>query len=109
MRKVLIATIALFAMTVSVEAQQRRDHRHGYQPQHRQHFQQRNHYRPPQGHHRSHNRGHNAAPWIAGAIGLGLLGALTYDQWGRPVQPRCWNEYIGVDRYGRQVHQQVCN
>jgi hypothetical protein len=34
---------------------------------------------------------------------------LTYDQWGRPVQPRCWNEYIGVDRYGRQVHRQVCN
>ena len=109
MRKIIIASIALLAMSVPVEAQHRRDHHHGYQPQHRQHFQQRNHYRPPAGHHRSHNRSHNAAPWIAGVIGLGILGALTYDQWGRPVQPRCWNEYIGVDRHGRQVYRQVCN
>ena len=108
MRKIIIASIALLAMSVPVEAQHRRDHHHGYQP-HRQQFHQRNHYQPPRGHHRSHNRGHNAAPWIAGAIGLGILGALTYDQWGRPMQPRCWNEYIGVDRSGRQVYQQVCN
>ena len=108
MRKILIASFALIAMTVSVEAQHRQDHRNGYKP-HRQQFQQRNNYRPPVGHHRSHNRRHNPAPWIAGALGLGILGALTYDQWGRPVQPRCWNEYVGVDRHDRQVYQQVCN
>jgi hypothetical protein len=25
------------------------------------------------------------------------------------MQPRCWNEYVGVDRRGRQVYQEVCN
>ena len=92
MRKLLLASFALLGMTVVAEAQ----HRH-----------YRNHYHPPARQH-YHPPRYNAAPWIAGAIGLGVLGALTYDAWGNPYRPFCWNEYIGLDRYGQQVYRQRC-
>lgn len=50
--------------------------------------------------HRHHAppRHHNAAPWVAGGLALGVLGAMVYSQ-----RPRCWEEPI-VDRFGRQVY-----
>ena len=84
MRKVLIATAALLVMTTAATAQ---------------HYQRR--YNPPPKPHR-----HNIAPWVAGGLALGVLGALTYDQWGRPV--RCWDELVGYDRYGREVWERYC-
>lgn len=54
---------------------------------------------------RHHSHQPNVLPWVAGAIGLGVLGALTYD---RPVR-RCWNEYVGDDYRGRPVYERICN
>jgi len=100
MRKIVLASVALLAMTTISEAQNRhRHHHHGYHHGYHHRPPMRQHYHPPR---------YNAAPWIAGAIGLGVLGALTYDAWGRPYRPVCYNEYIGLDRYGNQVYQQRC-
>lgn len=82
MRKLLVA-LSLIAMTTSAVAQ----HRHDYNRR----------YNPPQHH---HNRGIN--PWVAGAIGLGVLGAGTYYYNQRRI---CWNEPV-MDPYGRQVYDQ---
>ena len=62
---------------------------------------------PPQQHYRGHNGG-NAAPWIAGAIGLGLLGAIIANQPERPAYG-CWNEMVGYDRWGNEVWKRYCN
>ena len=53
---------------------------------------------PPQHHHH-----HNVAPWVAGAIGLGILGggAYYYNNYGR----QCWDEPV-IDRFGYQVYDQ---
>jgi hypothetical protein len=65
------------------------------------------HRRIPQPHRRPYeHRGHGAAPWIAGAIGLGVLGAIIANQ---PPRPTCWNEMVGYDRFGREVWQRVCS
>ena len=58
------------------------------------------HHGPP----RYHTHRPNVLPWVAGAIGLGVLGALTYEH-----RRECWNEYIGEDRYGRSLYERVCN
>jgi hypothetical protein len=87
MRSILIA-ISVLAMTGSALADPVYRHR-----------------TPPRHHHQ-----HNVMPWVAGAIGLGVLGALTYDQWGRPVRRReCWDEYVGYDYRGRPMYERVCN
>lgn len=64
---------------------------------------------PPRVQH--HHRGIN--PWVAGAIGLGVLGAGSYYYYN---QRRCWNEpmldYYGrqvYDAYGRQLVQRYCD
>ena len=88
MRRMFVASIALLGMMTVAEAQNY--HRHRYNPPPRQH------------HHR------NVAPWVAGGLALGILGAMTYDAWGRPVQPRCWDEMLGYDRYGRVVWERYC-
>jgi len=41
---------------------------------------------------------------VAGAIGLGVLGAGAYY-----YNRRCWDEMIGYDRWGREVWQRYCN
>lgn len=94
MRRMFVASIALLGMMTVAEAQNY--HRHRYNPPPRYH--QHNH-RPKQ---------HNVMPWVAGGLALGLLGAMTYDAWGRPVQPRCWDEMLGYDRYGREVWERYC-
>lgn len=55
---------------------------------------------------------HNTAPWVAGAIGLGILGAGAYYY---NQNRRCWNEPVVdmygrqlVDRYGNLLFQSVC-
>jgi len=71
------------------------------------------HYGQQSGHYYGHGVGHgvgqryghnSAAPWVAGAIGLGILGIIIASQ------PKdCWQEFIGYDRYGRRVYQEICN
>jgi multisubunit Na+/H+ antiporter MnhB subunit len=93
MRKVIIALCALLITTPAFAEWRRNQH---YQPQRQQHH--------------DHRRGIN--PWVAGAIGLGVLGAGAYYY----NQRQCWNEYV-VDIYGRQLYdrygqplvQTVCN
>jgi multisubunit Na+/H+ antiporter MnhB subunit len=57
-------------------------------------------YIPPAPQHH-HHRGIN--PWVAGAIGLGVLGAGTYyyNNYGR----QCWDEPV-MDRFGYQLYDQ---
>ena len=59
-------------------------------------------------------RHHGINPWVAGAIGLGILGggAYYYNNYGR----RCWNEaiidrfgYPVYDEYGRQMVRRICD
>jgi hypothetical protein len=88
MRKLLLASVALIGMTVVAEAQNHHRHRYNHTP-------------------RQHHRHHNVAPWVAGGLALGILGAMTYDAWGRPTR-QCWDEMIGYDRYGREVYQRYC-
>jgi hypothetical protein len=91
MRKLLIAAMAVLIATPAL-ADWRRERRH---------------YQPPQRHH--HQR--NIAPWVAGGLALGALGAYALT---RPS--RCWEEPI-VDDYGRQLYnrygqplfQRLCN
>ena len=59
-------------------------------------------------------RQHNTAPWVAGAIGLGILGAGAYLY--NQNQQRCWNEPVldsygrrMTDRYGNLLFETVCN
>ena len=61
-----------------------------------------------QGHHRHHNHGHhhyrpNYAPWIAGAVGLGIMGAIIANQ-----HPTCRDRVVGQDHYGNMIVQRYC-
>ena len=82
MRKLLI-TLFLLSATATAMA----DSRHYYR-------------QPP-------HRSHNAAPWVAGIVGLGILGAIASQQYQSPRRS-CWDEVIGYDRYGREVWQRYC-
>lgn len=90
MIKVLLAsTLILLATTVGVNA----GPRHGY---HSGHYH---------GHHHGHYRhGRNYAPYIAGAVALGVLGAVTYDYYGR----RCFNKIVGYDQDGDPIVRKIC-
>jgi hypothetical protein len=94
MRKLAIglSIVALLASTLPVFAQQ---HRHGYRPQQR-------HYVAPRPVPRHYNH-RKYAPWVAGAIGLGVLGSMYYYN-----NRQCWDEMIGYDRYGREVFERYC-
>jgi multisubunit Na+/H+ antiporter MnhB subunit len=83
MRKVIITLCALMVATPALADWRRNQH---YQPQRQQH-------------HYEHRHRGGINPWIAGAIGLGVLGAGAYYY----NQRQCWNEYV-VDMYGRQVY-----
>ena len=89
MRSILVLVLTLGMMSTAMA-----DYRH--------------HRAPPS---RSHSR---INPWVAGAIGLGVVGAGTYYYQNRVR--RCWDEYVVdyygrqvYDRYGRPVFQSVCN
>jgi hypothetical protein len=58
-------------------------------------------YQPPPRHH----GGGNAGAWVAGAVGLGLLGAIIANE----SRPRCTEELIGYDRFGNEVWKRYCN
>lgn len=55
------------------------------------------------GYHHGYHR-HNYGAWAAGAIGLGILGAIVYDQYGR----RCYNQIVGYDQFNNPVTRTVC-
>ena len=96
MRKLAIglSVVALLASTLPVFAQQH--HRHGYRPQQHRYVAP----RPAPRHYHNHR---NYAPWVAGAIGLGVLGSMYYYN-----NRQCWDEMIGYDRYGREVFERYC-
>jgi len=54
------------------------------------------------------HRQHSIMPWVAGAVGLGVLGAIIANQPERPVSG-CWNEMVGYDRWGNEVWKRYCN
>ena len=54
--------------------------------------------------HRGHNHNFNPAPFIAGAIGMAIVGGILYDQYGR----RCQRQVVYYDVYGNPVVQTVC-
>jgi hypothetical protein len=90
MRK-LITTLSIATMMLAstpVLAQHR--HNHGYRA-------------PPPRHHVVPRHRNNYAPWVAGAIGLGVLGSMYYYN-----NRQCWDEFIGYDRYGREVFERYC-
>lgn len=62
----------------------------------------RRHNPPPRQYHHQH-RGIN--PWVAGALGLGILGAGSYYYYNNR---QCWDEMVGYDVYGREVWQRRC-
>ena len=78
MKKYLVAATMLVALAGQANAW---DHRR--------------HNPPPRHHHYGIN------PWVAGALGLGILGAGTYLYNNR----QCWDEPV-VDRFGYQVFDQ---
>jgi len=94
MRKAIIALVMLAIATPAVA-----QHRH------------QDNLRAPVRQQQHHN--HRINPWVAGAVGLGVLGAGAYYYNQRRV---CWEEAI-VDAYGRQIYnrygqplvQTVCN
>ena len=86
MRKLLIAFSVLALTSTAVSAQ----HRHHVAPRYH------------------HGHSHGISPWVAGAVGLGILGAgvaagtYYYDR-------RCWREHVGYDQWGCALYQRVCN
>jgi hypothetical protein len=56
------------------------------------------------GHHHGHGFRHTPAPYIAGALGLAIIGSIIYDQYGR----RCYRQVIGHDSWGDPVTRRIC-
>ena len=86
--KVVAATALALTIATSAVADQRRYDQRRYYSQH-----QSRHY---------HNG--NAGAWIAGAVGLGILGAIIASE----SQQQCWDEMIGYDPYGREIWRTYC-
>ena len=90
MKKLIALTLTATMLTVTAA---QADYRHRapaprYQPQH---------------HHQ-----HRGTPnWVAPVIGGLLLGGAVYGA-HRYYQPSCWTEFVGYDRYGREVYQEFC-
>jgi hypothetical protein len=55
-------------------------------------------------HHHHHHRRNNVVPYIAGGLGLAILGGIIYDQYGR----KCYKQIIGYDSWGDPVTRKVC-
>lgn len=90
MKTLLVGLVISMFLITPVSAQGRN---HGY----RGNFHNHNH------HHR-HHRKNNLVPYIAGGIGLAILGGIVYDQYGR----KCYKQIIGYDSWGEPVTRRVC-
>lgn len=87
MKKILIAGMIVLATTATSFAQ----HRHHFGARHSHH----------------HGHRHGISPWVAGAVGLGILGAGIAA--GSYYYNRvCWREHVGYDAWGRYVYRRVC-
>ena len=54
-----------------------------------------------------HHHGHGINPWVAGVVGLGILGAGVAA--GSYYYNRvCWREHVGYDAWGRPVYRRIC-
>ena len=86
--KYIIAVGVLMLTTVAASA----DHRH-----HRHHRHHHFH-----GHHHHHKPNYGA--YVAGALALGIAGAVIYDRYGR----YCRDRIVGYDMYDRPVVRRIC-
>ena len=62
---------------------------------------------PRHGHHGGHYHGHhrpNYGAYVAGAVALGILGAVTYDYYGR----KCYTKIVGYDVDGDPIVRKIC-
>lgn len=90
MKKIAITLAAIATLTATAAQADYRHRGHGG-------------YRAPAYNHHQH-RGPN---WVAPVIGGLLLGGAIYGA-HRYYQPTCWTEFVGYDRWGREVHQRIC-
>lgn len=109
MRKLLIASLATIAVLIATSTSH---------AQHRQGGYYGGGYRGYNGGYRGYygngyrgyaygNRGYNYAPWVAGAVGLGILGAAaagTY-YYNNPV---CYDRVVGYDAWNQLVVRRFC-
>lgn len=97
MIKVLLASVLIIASTVGAHAGHRHGHRHGSHigPYHYGHSYHHGH---------RHGQRRNYGGYIAGAVALGILGAIVYDQYGR----RCYRQIIGYDYDGEPITKRIC-
>ena len=87
MFKKSIIAVAVLVATISTAAAQ---HRGG-------------HYAPRYSH------GHGINPWVAGAVGLGILGAGIYAGSRYYDYDRvCWRSVVGYDVWGRPIIRRIC-
>ena len=94
MKKLLISSLAVVSllMTSTVALANPRHGHHG------------GHYH---GHHGGHYHGHhrpNYGAYVAGAVALGILGAVTYDYYGR----KCYTKIVGYDVDGDPIVRKIC-
>lgn len=55
--------------------------------------------------HGGHHHGRNYAPWVAGAIGLGIVGAIAGAHY---YNRECTRVVVGYDNFGRPVTRLYC-
>lgn len=87
MFKKSIIAIAILVATITTAAAQHRYHRAAP--------------------HHHHGHSHGISPWVAGAVGLGILGAgiAASSYYYNRV---CWREHVGYDAWGRPVYRRIC-
>jgi hypothetical protein len=93
MKKTLLTFLVAATLVLPGGAWAQGHHRnHGY-----------HHYRPQHHGHHGHHYRPNYAPWIAGAVGLGIMGAIIANQ-----HPTCQDRVVGQDHYGNMIVQRYC-
>jgi len=90
--KVVVVSVVASVVATSAMAYDRRRHRHNHGYAHPQQYYGNRH-------------DSNAGAWVAGAIGLGILGAIIASE----SQRQCYDDMVGYDRYGREIWRTICN
>ena len=83
----LFASAVILASSATALAGQRHHQHHGH-------------------HHHQQHQHRNYAPYIAGAIGLGILGAIATQQYYSNRE--CYRRVVGYDYYGNPVVRTFC-
>ena len=115
MRKAILALVIMAIATPAMAQHRQERHKEPVrQQQHREPVRQQHYREPVRQQQQQHNNRGKINPWVAGAIGLGVVGAGAY--YYNQQRTLCWEEAI-VDAYGRQIYnrygqplvQTVCN